>query len=188
MNSANYTVAANPASYRPQMTNHFEMTIQGLEGMINQADPDKGPITDSVLTIKIANDTFKEPDLNQQAVGFSRGNTTFEFPGRMDANQTTATFHCMVDKNAYDILYSWKLASGNPETGDVGDPQDYMKTVIIDETSGNKAKLLSSWTLNYAWISSLSGAQFSNSANEIKNVQITLRFFKPQYRKYKAQQ
>lgn len=186
MNDAAYRIASNPASYRPVMGNHFEVTVHDLDGMINWADPDKSLITESALTLKVANDTFQGPTLNQQAVSINKGNVTLEFPGRMDATQSTASFQVYVNKSAYDILYSWKMASGNHETGDVGAPSDYWKRVEVDVTTGNKGTLVGTWTLNNAWISSLQEITFSNADNSIKVANITLRYFKPTWRSYQV--
>lgn len=186
MNGANLTISRNAGNYRPVMTNHFEVTIHDLDGMVNWADPEKGPIVDSELTLKIANKNFQGPQISQQSVSIARGNTTIEFPGRLDAFSSTATFEVFVTKSAFDILYSWKMASGNPETGEVGDPGDYWKKVDIDVMTGNKGTYVGTWTLNNCWISSLQEVAFDNSANEVKSCQITLKYFAPKWRRASA--
>lgn len=188
MNDANFRISSNPANYRPVMTNHFEVTIFDLDGMINQADPEKAPIAESQLTLKIANDTFQGPQLNQQSVAIQRGNMTIEFPGRMDATQSTATFQVFANKSAFDILYSWKMASGNHENGQVGSPDEYWKRVEVDIMTGDKGTLVGTWTFDKCWISSLQEVTFDNKANEVKSVNITLKYFAPKYRSASIEQ
>lgn len=186
MNNANFHIASNSGSYRPVMTNHFEVTIHDIADMVNQADPKKRKFSEldseADLTLKIANNTFQGPQFNQQAVAIQRGNTTIEFPGKMDAHSSNATFQVFANKSAFDILYSWKMLAGNHETGDVGDPSDYWKKVEIDVMTGNKGKIIGTWTFHNCWISALQEVTFDNGANEVKAVTITLRYFKPQWR------
>lgn len=182
MNKANFYVSANPANYRPVMTNHFEVTVHDLDGMINWADPDKKTIVDSELTLKIANKNFSGPNISQQSVAIQRGNTTIEFPGRIDAFSSTATFEVFVNKSAFDILYSWKMASGNQETGEVGNPSEYWKRVEIDVLTGDKGTLIGTWTYNNCWLQSLQEVTFDNGANEVKSCSVTLKYFAPKWR------
>lgn len=182
MNKANFYISANPANYRPVMTNHFEITVHDLDGMINWADPDKKPIADSELTLKIANKNFSGPNISQQSVAIQRGNTTIEFPGRIDAFSSTATFEVFVNKSAFDILYSWKMASGNQETGEVGNPSEYWKRVEIDVLTGDKGTLIGTWTYNNCWLQSLQEVTFDNGANEVKSCSVTLKYFAPRWR------
>lgn len=185
MNDALHRISANPRNYRPVMTNHFELTIHDLDGMINWADPDKGPIVDSDLTLKIATKSWAGPKLSQQSVKIQKYNLEMEFPGRMNAFESSMTFEVFVDKSAWDILYSWKMASGNQETGDVGDPWDYWKTVDVDVLTGNKNTLIGTWNLKNCWLSDLQEVTFDNAANDVKTAQVTMKYFSPSWRKAK---
>lgn len=187
MNDATIHIATSGSSYKPVMTNHFIVTISGLDGMKDWTSPDADAlITDSELTLKVANQSFKEPTLQQTTVGIKRGNLEITFPGSINPMSSDATFQVFVNRSAYNALYSWKMLSGNHETGDVGDPNEYWKTVTVDITSGNKGTIYSTWTLPNAWISSLQGASFSNDSNEVKAVSITLHYFQPTYRRYEG--
>ena len=178
-----FHIADKPQNYRPLTNNNFQLTVFGLDGMRNWAleDPE-AKLTDSDLTLKIGNKSFGGPKFSQQSLSITRGNLTIEFPGRIDAFQTTAVFQVFMNKSAWDILYSWKMASGNHETGDVGDPDDYWKTVEIDVTTGNKGTLVGTWVLNNCWLSELQEVTFDHESNEVKSVNITLKFFKPKWR------
>lgn len=179
---SNLHIATNPESYRPVMTNHFDITIFGLDGMRNYASSDpKAVIKESKLTLSIATDTFQGPTISQQAIPINKGNLTIEFPGRMDAHTSTATFHVFVKKSAFDILYSWKMASGNNVNGLVGNPQDYWKVVEIDVTTGDKGLLVGTWRYQNCWLQSLQEVTFNNGANEVKTANVTMKYFRPQW-------
>lgn len=176
-------IASDGKSYHPVATNHYTITINLPEGLINQADPDKRPFSkaDSQLTLKIANDNIAEPAFNQQKLKLTKGNLSIEFPGAIDPFTGTANFHVFVTKSAYDILYSWKLASGNHITGEIGDPDDYWATVMIDVTTGNKGTLVGTWTWNNCWLPSLQGINFDNNQSQPKTCNVTMSYFKPDW-------
>lgn len=176
-------IAGDPQSYHPVANNHFTVTIRLPEGLINQADPQKRPFaaSESILTLKIANRDIKEPSFGQQTISIKKGNLEIAFPGTINAFSGTANFHVFVTKSAFDILYSWKMASGNHITGEVGDPEDYWAEVEIDVTTGNKGTLVGTWRLHNVWLSQLDGVTFSNESNEAKSVAVTMQFFKPEW-------
>lgn len=175
-------IAGNPENYHPVATNHFTVTIRLPEGLVNQADTDKRPFPkDTMLTLKVANKDIKEPSFGQQTLSYKKGNLEIVFPGTINAFSGTSTFDVFVTKSAYDILYSWKMASGNHLTGEVGDPRDYWAEVDIDVTTGNKGTLIGTWRLHNVWLSQLDGANFSNEANEKKTVSCTMQYFKPEW-------
>lgn len=184
MKEAIFHVANDPAKFRPGLTNNFRVTIYGLEGIADITNEEEGAKLgeDTELVLKIANEDFQEPNLNQQSVTITRGNLKMEFPAQMDAFQSTSKFTCFVDSDAYGKLYAWKMLSGNHENGDVGNPQDYWKEVIVEHLDG-KGNLLGTWFLHNCWISSLQGITFSNNQAEVKTCQVTLKYFKPQWRK-----
>lgn len=179
-----FHIANNSTKYRPSMTNNFRITIWGLEGIADKTNEDDGAVLgeDTGLTLRIANETFSEPTLNQQSVKIQRGNLSIEFPSQMDAFQSTSSFTCFVDSDAYGKLYAWKCLAGDHETGEVGDPADYWKTVTIEHISG-KGELIGTWTLNNCWLSSLEGVTFDQKASEVKSCKVTIKYFKPTWRK-----
>lgn len=170
--------------YRPSMTNNFRVTIWGLEGTADKVSEEEDATLgeDTGLVLKISNDSFVEPSFSQQSVTIKRGNLSIEFPSQMDAFSSTANFTCFVDADTYGKLYTWKCLSGDHETGEVGDPSDYWKTVTIDHITG-KGELIGTWTLNNCWISNLQGVTFDQSGSSVKTCQVTLKYFKPTYRK-----
>ncbi|MCM1323033.1 MAG: phage tail protein [Acetobacter sp.] len=190
-NDACIAIANDGNAYHPVANNHFTVTITLPKGLKNYADPKRrlfgpegkeAPNSDnSILTLKIANDTFKEPDLGQQKLGYQKGNLKINFPGTIDEFSTSSEFHVFVNRTAFDLLYSWKMASGDHLTGEVGDPYDYWAEVRIDITTGNKGTLVGSWVLHNVWCSKLSTPTFSNSSNETRKVTIQLEYFKPEY-------
>lgn len=184
MKEAAFHISNNPAKYRPAMGNNFRVTIPGLEGILDKTSEEEGALLgeDTALTLKIANETFQEPTLSQQTVAVKRGNLTIEFPGQIDAFQSSSTFTCFIDSDSYGKLYAWKCQSGDHETGDVGDPQDYWKTVTIEHLTG-KGDLIGTWTLYNCWLSNLTGVTFTNNSAEVKTVSVTLRYFRPTWRK-----
>lgn len=187
MSSTNHdhclVIASDGRAYHPVATNHFTVTINLPEGLINQADPEKRPFSksDSQLTLKVASDNIAEPSLQQQKLSYRKGNLSIEFPGSIDAFSSSANFHVFVTKSAYDILYSWKLASGNHITGEIGDPEDYWAEVMIDVTTGNKGTLVGTWTWHNCWVSALQGVTFDNNQNQPKTCQVTISYFKPEW-------
>ena len=184
-NDSVLVIASDGNAYHPVTTNNFTVTIHLPSTLVNYADPKKPLISDSlkdsILTLKIANDSIAEPTFSQQKITYSKGNLSIAFPGRIDAFSGSANFHVFVTKSAYDILYSWKIASGNHLTGEVGDPDDYWGEVQIDVTTGNKGTLVGSWNLHKVWLSQLQGITFSNSANEAKTCSVTMEYFKPEW-------
>ena len=184
MKEAIFHIANDPTKYRPAMTNSFRISIPGLNGAIDKTSEEEGAVLgdDTELVLKIANESFKEPTLSQQSVSLKRGNLSIEFPGQIDAFSSTSTFTCFVDSDSYGKLYTWKCQAGDHETGEVGDPSDYWKTVTIEHLTG-KGELIGTWTLNNCWLSSLEGATFDNNSANIKTVSVTLKYFKPIYRK-----
>lgn len=183
MNDAVLNIANDPKSYHPVATNHFTVTFHMPEGLINQSDPEKRAFAkeDLILTLKIANDTIEEPRFTQQTLSYKKGNLSIEFPGSIDAFSGTARFHVFVSKSAYDVLYSWKMASGNHLTGEIGDPDSYWADVDIDVTTGNKGTLVGTWNWHNVWCNSLSGASFDNSASTPKTCEIGLKYIRPEW-------
>lgn len=184
-NASVINIAADPKKYHPVATNHFTVTFKLPEGLINQADPKKRTIRESgldpILALKIANQDIQEPTLSQQKLTYKKGNLSISFPGTIDEFNGSANFDVFVKQSAYDILYSWKLASGDHLTGEVGDPEDYWAEVDIDVTTGNKGTLVGTWRLHNVWCSQLQGITFNNNSNETKKVTIQLSFFKPEW-------
>lgn len=173
-------IAGEPANYHPVATNHFTVTIRLPQGLVNYADEQQRQFPeDTILTLKIANKDFKEPSFSQQKLSYKKGNLEINFPGAINAFSGSASFDVFVTKSAYDILYSWKMASGNHLTGEIGDPRDYWAEVEIDVTTGNKGTLIGTWTLHNVWLSQLDGTNFSNSSNDSKSVSVTMEYFKP---------
>ncbi len=184
-NATSY-IAADPASYKPIMNNHYILTITGFEGKKNYARSTATKIVnftqaEAELSLKIANQTFAEPNLQQGFQEIKKGNMSISFPGAINAMSSTATFQVYVSKSAYDILYSWKMESGNQVTGEVGDPQEYWREVKIDLVSGNRGVIYGTWTLKNAWISSLQGVTFSNDSSEVRSVSVTMHYYMPSY-------
>lgn len=184
-NASVINIAADPSKYHPVATNHFTVTFKLPEGLINQADPKKRTLKDSgldpILALKIANQDIQEPTLSQQKLTYKKGNLAISFPGTIDEFNGSANFDVFVKQSAYDILYSWKLASGNHLTGEVGDPEDYWAEVDIDVTTGNKGTLVGTWKFYNVWCSQLQGITFNNNSNETKKVSIQLSYFKPEW-------
>ena len=170
--------------FRPAMTNTFRITIPGLEGLIDKTSQEEGALIgeDAETILKVSNEDFKEPSLNQDSLSIKRGNLTMEFPGAIQAFSSSSSFSCFIDADTYGKLYAWKCLAGDHETGEVGDPVDYWRTVTVEHLTG-KGELIGTWTLNNCWVSSLEGATFDNNSAQIKKVSITLRYFKPTYRK-----
>lgn len=184
MRESIFHIANDPAKYRPAMTNTFRITIPGLEGAADITNEEEGATLgeDTAVVLRVSNENFQEPTLNQGTVQIKRENLTIEFPGQMDAFSSTSSFTCFIDADTYGRLYAWKCQAGNHETGVVGDPQDYWKTVTVEHLTG-KGELIGTWTLYNCWISQLSGATFDNNSAQVKQVQITLRYFRPAWRK-----
>lgn len=183
--NATRNIAQDPTLYKPVMNNHYILTVTGLDGMRDYTKDDANAvISDSTLSLKIANQTFAEPSLQQGTVEIRKGNMSITFPGTINAMSSSATFQVYVNKSAYDILYSWKMASGNHETGEIGDPGEYWKKGTIDLVSGNRGTIYGTWTLPNLWISSLQGVTFSNDSSEIRNVNVTMHYYAPTYRSY----
>lgn len=184
-NASVINIAADPSKYHPVATNHFTVTFKLPEGLINQADPKKRTLKDSgldsTLALKIANQDIQEPTLSQQKLTYKKGNLSISFPGTIDEFTGSANFDVFVKQSAYDVLYSWKLASGNHLTGEVGDPEDYWADVDIDVTTGNKGTLVGTWKLYNVWCTQLQGVTFSNNSNETKKVSIQISYFKPEW-------
>lgn len=170
--------------FRPAMTNTFRITIPGLEGLVDKTSQEEGAVIgdDAETVLKVSNEDFKEPTLNQASISIKRGNLTMEFPAQIEAFSSTSSFSCFIDADTYGKLYAWKCLSGDHETGEVGDPTDYWRTVTVEHLTG-KGELIGTWTLNNCWVSSLEGVTFDNNSASIKKVSITLKYFKPQYRK-----
>ena len=184
-NTSVINIAADPSKYHPVATNHFTVTFKLPEGLINQADPKKRTLRESgldpILALKIANQDIQEPTLSQQKLTYKKGNLSISFPGTIDEFTGSANFDVFVKQSAYDALYSWKLASGNHLTGEVGDPEDYWADVDIDVTTGNKGTLVGTWKFYNVWCPQLQGVTFSNNSNEIKKVSIQISYFKPEW-------
>ena len=185
-NDACLVIASDGQAYHPVTTNNFTVTVRLPQGLINQADPQKRPFaaegeSDRILTLKVANDDFKEPSFGQATITYKKGNLEISFPGTINGFNGTSTFHVFVTKSAYDILYSWKMASGNHLTGEVGDPDDYWGEVQVDVTTGNKGTLVGTWVLHNVWLSSLDGITFKNGDNSPKTCSITLQYFRPEW-------
>lgn len=182
--NSSFHIADNIAKYRPGMTNHYKVIIPGLEGASDKTSEIEGAKlgedTETVLTI--ANESFKEPTLSQQSVALQRGNLTIEFPGKIDAFTSSSTFTCFIDSDSYGKLYTWKCQAGDHETGKIGDPSEYWKEVKVEHLTG-KGEIIGTWTLHNCWLSSLEGVNFDNKSSEIKTVSVTLKYFKPTYRK-----
>lgn len=177
-------IADTVTPMRPGMTNTFRVKILDLEGVADKTSTVDGATlgqqTETVLMV--SNEDFEEPKLSQNSVSLTRGNLVMEFPAQMTAHSSSSKFTCFVDENTYGKLYSWKCLSGDHETGEVGDPTEYWKTVIVEHINGRGA-LIGTWTLHNCWISDLQGVTFSNGSAEIKTCSVTLKYFKPSYRK-----
>ena len=184
-NDACLVIASDGKAYHPVATNNYTVTIRLPKTLRNQADPKKPLITDTlkdaVLTLKVANDSIDEPNFKQDTLKYAKGNLDISYPGRINGFSGNAKFHIFVQKSAYDILYSWKMAAGNHLTGEVGDPDDYWAEVDIDVTTGNKGTLVGTWKWRNVWCSDLQGVTFSSSGNDTKSVQITMHYFRPEY-------
>lgn len=170
--------------YHPVATNHFTVTIKFPKnlGVDNKNIPlNKTIDKDAELTLKIANDSFQSPGFTQQVLTYRKGNLAIDFPGALNAFTSTAKFHVFVSKSAYDLLYTWKLASGNHLTGEIGDPENYWATIMVDVTTGNKNTLVGTWTLNNCWCSDLQSITFDNNSNTLMDCSITIHYFKPKW-------
>ena len=170
--------------FRPAMTNTFSIIISGLNGLSDITSSEEGATIgeDAETVLKVSNEDFQEPSFRQNTVQIKRFNLTMEFPADMQAFSSTSNFSCFVDADTYGKLYAWKCLSGNHETGEVGDPSEYWREVSVQHLTG-KGELIGTWTLHNCWLSDLSGATFDNNSAQIKKVQATLRYFKPQWRK-----
>lgn len=176
-------IAADGKAYHPAATNHFTVTITLPETLKNMADPKRRLFSseDSKLTLKISNESFQGPAFSQSAITYRKGNLGIDFPGIINTFTSTAQFDVFVTKSAYDILYSWKMASGNHLTGEIGDPEDYWSEVSIDITTGNKGTLIGTWELHNCWCSDLQPVTFDNNSNAPMKCGITIHYFKPEY-------
>lgn len=176
-------IAMNGKEYHPVATNHFTVTMNLPETLVNMADPKKGVFNkeDLQLSLKIANDNFTSPSFSQTPLTYRKGNLGISFPGTIDVFSSTAQFHVFVSKSAYDILYSWKMASGNHLTGEVGDPDDYWADIFIDITTGNKGTLVGTWKLSNCWCSNLQSITLDNNSGNLMSCGITIQYFKPEW-------
>lgn len=182
MNNHTITIASDGKKYKPVMDNHFVLTVYGLDGMRDYSKTDENAVlTDAQLSLKIANQSFQEPNLAQGTTEIKKGNMSITFPTTINSMSSSMAFEVFVEASAYNVLYSWKMAAGNHVTGQVGNPQDYWKRVTVDITDGNKGTLYGTWTFDNAWISSLSGASLSNTSGQIKTVSVTLHYFRPRW-------
>lgn len=183
MDTPIFHIADETKGFRPGMTNTFRVIIPGLDGLLDKASREEGAvITDSETVLKVSNEDFKEPTITQNTVQIKRGNLTIEFPGDIQAFSSDCNFTCFIDADTYGKLYTWKSLSGDHETGEIGDPAEYWRTVKVEHLTG-KGELIGTWTLNNCWCSQLSGASFDNNSAQVKKVAVTLKYFKPQYRK-----
>lgn len=183
MNRAIFHIADETKGFRPAMTNTYRIIIPGLDGLPDKVSREEGAVlTDSETVLRVSNEDFKEPSFQQNTVQLKRANLVIEFPGEMQPFSSDCTFSCFVDADTYGKLYTWKCQSGDHETGEVGDPIDYWRAVKVEHLTG-KGELIGTWTLNNCWMSALSGATFDNNSAQVKKVTITLKYFKPTYRK-----
>jgi hypothetical protein len=185
MNRSIFHIAdQNSSKYRPAMTNTFSVIIPDLEGLVDKTSQNEGAVIgqDAETVLKVSNENFKEPSLQQETVQLKRGNLTMVFPGQIQAFSSETAFSCFIDADTYGKLYTWKCLAGDHETGEVGDPKDYWRTVTIQHLTG-KGELIGTWTLHNCWCSALSGATFDNKSASIKEVSVTLQYFRPEWRK-----
>lgn len=182
-------IANDGQAYHPVATNHFTVTMRLPTTLQNAANPN-APFSqdDLILTLKIASESFKGPGFSQQPLTYKKGNLSIDYPGSMNSFTSSAAFDVFVTKSAYDILYSWKMASGNHLTGEVGDPEDYWAEIEIDVTTGNKGQLVGTWELFNCWCSDLASINFDNNSNNPMKCDITIHYFRPKWTNGTAQE
>lgn len=184
MREAIFHIANDATKFRLGMTNNFRLNIPGLSGIADKTSGDNGAVLpeDTETTLRIAAETFKEPTLSQSSITLKRGNLSIELPGQMEAFSSSSSFACFIDSDTYGKLYAWKCQAGDHETGEVGDPADYWKTVTVEHVTG-KGELIGTWTLYNCWLSSLEGVTFDHNSADYKKVNVTLKYFRPEWRK-----
>lgn len=162
-----------PDLYNPQLSRNFDLIIMGLDNLTNpltgtQWDNGKESIT-------ISCQSLTEPDESSGSVSHVYQNTEFKFSnGRTTFGDMTATVRDLVGVDAYGIFKELKRRASNAETGEAGDPSEYMFNCYVIDRKASTKMINRIRKYSYCFVSAVGGRSHTRDDDSISTFTVTI--------------
>jgi hypothetical protein len=166
-----YHIANNPHLYEPQRENNFELHIMGLDDLvrINTGELDDNAIIKNAgSTINYSLVSTTVPSFTQEPIEVQYGNNRIKFAGKPRWNELQLVINDYIGADGKSALLSWQAIAYKARTQKIGGAADYKKIAYLLEYTPDY-KLVRSWKLVGAWLSSVVPPSF-NMEGEGKTV------------------
>lgn len=163
----------NPNLYNPQLKRNFDLIITGIDGLTN---PLTGtPFDNGKESITISCQTLNEPDETTGMVSHVYQNTEFKFSnGRTTFGDMTGTIRDLVGANAYGIMKELKKRASNAETGEAGNPSDYMFTCYVIDRKASTNMINRVRKYSYCFVTRVGGRDHDRADDSIATFDFTI--------------
>jgi hypothetical protein len=150
---------ANKYKFEPQRTNHFEILIDGLEG----------------LTLAV--NTFSLPNITNDPIEIAHGNSRRKYAGQTAfGGSETLEVTDYIGLDVEGMVNTWRLQVYDPKTDLMGCAVDYKKNAWVTEYAPD-GLALRVWNLEGVWPSGVAyGDTLSMDGSEVKKITLTLAY------------
>ena len=144
--------------YQPQMTNHFEVQIEGLG-------------EDFTLTVSTCN----LPEVSNPAVEIPFGNSKVKVAGQAEYSGGDIEVTDTIGADTENIINSWRLEVYDPETDKMGWAEDYKREAVVTQygPDGTSERV---WKLEGVWPETVSYGSLDYSSSDAKKISMTLAY------------
>lgn len=163
----------NPNLYNPQLNRNFDLVIMGLDELTN---PLTGtPWDNGQASITISCQALTEPDASSGSVSHVYQNSEFKFSnGRTTFGDITCTIRDLVGVDAYGIMRELLRRATNAETGEAGQPDDYMFTCYVIDRKASTKMINRIRKYSYCFVSAVGGRSHTRDDDAISTFSVTI--------------
>lgn len=164
----------NPNLYNPQLERNFDLIIMGLDDLTN---PLTGTAWDNGKeSITISCQNLNEPAETTGTVSHVYQNTEVKFSnGRTTFGDITATVRDLVGADAYGIFKELKRRASNAQTGEAGEPSDYMFNCYVIDRKASTKMINRIRKYSYCFVSEIGGRTHSRDGDNIATFNVTIK-------------
>lgn len=123
--------------------------------------------------IELACDSTGLPTMSNDPINLDYGNSDVKVAGKATLDDITVAVKDFIEPDVEGILWKWRLAVYNPNTGKVGWTKNYKKDGKIVQYGPN-GEVLREWHLSGCWPTSLDLGDLDYSSGDKKQVSMTL--------------
>ena len=149
------------ASYVPLTTNNFEVRITNMDGSL--------PPRDELLTL--STDEIGSVSEDQDIITVHYGNGLIKFPAKVNFGNVDWTLNCYCRPSILSALRDWRRQVYNPDTQQMGLPEEYMKIVyfIKYDGQGNVRDVIK---CPGTWIGALDNGSMNQQGGDVVKVKV----------------